>query len=143
MSSEVCVISLSRRFRRFERSIENAAYFFLENLKKKDIYVEIYLVGNTKMRKLNNKHRGKDSSTNVLAFNFPSSFPAPETNQKNIGEIYLNPSYIKRNGEDIKYLLLHGILHLFDFNHENKSDRIKMEKIEEEIIAFLRERSER
>jgi len=111
--------------------------FFLEALDKKNTHIEIYLVNNRLMRKLNNKHRGDDISTNVLSFTAPEGFPNLDSAMVPAGEIYISPTYINSHGEDINYLLLHGMLHLFGFNHENKSDRMKMEKLEEKIIKWL------
>ena len=137
VENEVSVISLSRRFRKVERGIEDAARFFLETLDKNNARVEIYLVSDKKMRLINHQYRDKDSSTNVLAFEMPSNFPNTDSKFESLGEIYLSPTYIKKHGEDINHMLLHGILHLLGFNHENKSDRIKMEEVEEKLIKWL------
>lgn len=141
MKNKVSVLSLGRRYSKLIRGIEDAAYFFLESLDKDLVSVEIYLVGNTKMRELNRIHRSKDKPTNVLAFGVPRNFPNLEGDFINIGEVYICPSYIKKHKEDINYLLLHGLLHLFGFNHENKSDRIKMEMLENKLMRWLNQRS--
>ena len=135
MKNEVSVVSLNWRFKKIERGIEDAARFFLEALGKGGANIEIFLVSDRKMRTINLKHRDKDSSTNVLAFEAPSDFPNADGKKGDLGEVYLGPTYIKKHNEDINYMLLHGMLHLFGFNHENKSDRIRMEKIEEDFIA--------
>jgi len=141
MKNKVSVVSLSRRFRKLERGIEDAAHFFLETLDKEKTSVEIYLVGDKKMRSINRKHRGKDSSTNVLAFEMPAEFPNVNSDTLTLGEVYISPTYIQKHNEDINYMLLHGMLHLLGFNHENKSDRIKMEKIEEKFTKWLNNKS--
>jgi len=141
MKNKVSVVSLSRRFRKLERGIEDAAHFFLETLDKEKTSVEIYLVGDKKMRSINRMHRGKDSSTNVLAFEMPAEFPNVNSDTLTLGEVYISPTYIQKHNEDINYMLLHGMLHLLGFNHENKSDRIKMEKIEEKFTKWLNNKS--
>jgi len=133
MENEITVVSLKRSFRKAERGIEDAARFFLDTMDEQSVLLSVYLVDNRKMKMLNKKYRGKNSSTNVLAFEYPGEFP-DTGDQKSLGEVYLCPPYIKKHNEDMDYMLLHGILHLLGFNHENKSDRIKMEKIEEELI---------
>ena len=142
MGNAVSVLSLDVRFRGLVRTVRDGAYFFLDALGEDGIRVEIYLVGNPRMRKLNREHRGKNVSTNVLAFNAPENFPDPGSDYASLGEVYLCPPFISEHGEDINYLLLHGLLHVLGFNHENKSDRIKMEKLEKKVIASLCERSE-
>lgn len=94
----------------------------------------IYLIDGKAMRRLNREFRGKDKPTDVLSFEFPADFPVPKGEKRPLGEIYLNPAYIKKNGETLEYLLTHGILHLLGFNHIKKSDRIRMEKLEEKIL---------
>jgi len=136
MRNAVGVVSLDVRFKGLVRGIEDNAHFFLDALGGDGVRVEIYLVGNPRMRKLNREHRGKDISTNVLAFNAPENFPNPSSGSISLGEVYLCPPYIWEHGEDINYLLLHGLLHVFGFNHENKSDRIKMEKLEQKLMKW-------
>ena len=141
MKNEISVVSLDKRFKKNERGIQDAAHFFLETLSKNKTGVEVFLVGDKKMRAINQKHRGKSSSTNVLAFEAPGDFPSANKKLLELGEIYLSPTYIKKHDEDINYMLLHGILHLLGFNHENKSDRIKMEKVEDKFTKWLNNKS--
>lgn len=136
MKNEVDVTSLDRRFDSLSRDISAAAHFFLEALDKKNTYTEIYLVNNGQMRKLNNEYRGEDTATNVLSFTAPKDFPNAGSALVHAGEIYISPTYADSHGDGMNYLLLHGILHLFGFNHENKSDRMRMEKLEKKIIAL-------
>ena len=142
MRNAVSVLSLDTLFRGLVRGIENSTLFFLDALGGDGASVEIYLVGNRRMRKLNSEYRGKDVSTNVLAFSAPENFPDPGSNYTNLGEVYLCPPFISKHGEDIDDLLLHGLLHVFGFNHENKSDRIKMEKLEKKTTTSFHERGE-
>ena len=135
MTNRVSVISVSRRFRKVEPGIEKSAHFFLGALGKENAHLDVFLVSKRKMRAINRTHRGKNHSTNVLAFEPPRNFPVSSDPEIELGEIYLCPGHIKKHKEDIDHMLLHGILHLVGFNHENKSDRIKMEKTEEDFIA--------
>jgi len=141
MSNGVDVLSLDKRFDNVSRGLKDTAYFFLEALDKKNTHIDIYLINNRRMRKLNNKYRGEDTATNVLSFTEPDDFPNPDSALVHAGEIYISPAYANSHGEDISYLLLHGILHLFGFNHKNKSDRIKMERLEKKIIQWLNHKS--
>lgn len=137
MAYRVAVLSLEKRFKKFDGKIKKTALKILEILKKKNVSVEIYLTGNQKMRFLNKKFLGKNKSTDVLSFEEPKGFIyPPERAIKRIGEIYLNMSMIN-NQRSMIYLLTHGILHLFGYNHKKKSDRIKMEKMEQKILCSL------
>ncbi len=97
---------------------------------------EIFFVSSREMRSLKRKYLGKDEDTNVLAFPYPAIFPQVQR-EKQLGEIYLSPSYIKRHKESIEYMLIHGLLHLLGFNHEVKNDRMQMEKLESRLMDSL------
>jgi len=136
MDNRVNVSSFNKQFNVYEKNLVRVANLALEYMKKKNIGVDVFLVGNPRMRKLNKSYLHKDSSTNVLSFEAPS-FPIPNTSCKQIGEIYLCPPYINTHDEDIEYMLIHGLLHLFGFLHGVKSDRIVMEIAEKEIAAYI------
>lgn len=111
----------------------------LAYLHKKDVYAEVNLVTSPQMRKLNFQHRGKDKTTNVLSFSSPSWFPrAKKESPRLLGEVYLDHKFIKRQGENIDYLLVHGLLHLLGLDHEGYDDRIKMERMEKKILKWLK-----
>ena len=85
--------------------------------------VEVYLVDDSFM------------SQNVLAFPAPKNFPRPDLpgKIKPLGEIYLNPKQIRREGGQLTSMLIHGFLHLLGYDHKKKSDRIEMEKKEKQL----------
>lgn len=116
--------------------LEELSEKILDILGEKKAILEVYAVDDKYMESLNKRFRGKYSSTNVLSFPYPKDFPRIGLN-KYLGEIYLSPSYIKRHGESLEYMLLHGILHLLGFNHEAKGDRIKMESLEKDVLKKL------
>ena len=127
--------SLDRRLLRYEKSLRiTAEGFFKFNHERRE--VEIYIVNSSQMRKMNLKYKGLNKSTDVLAIESPK-FPREENS---LGEIYLNPSYLKFKSYDIHYILIHGLLHLLGFTHQKKSDNIKMEKREKEVLKWLERR---
>ena len=133
--NKVSVLSLEKRFKKFDGKIKKTALKTFKILKKKNVSAEIYLAGNQKMRFLNKKFRGKNKSTDVLSFTEPMNFPHPETKTRFLGEIYLNIQDSRFKIQDSR-LLIHGLLHLFGYNHKKKNDRIKMEKIEKKILCL-------
>lgn len=105
----------------------------LEYLNVENSCLEIVIVSQNVMKKINNKLRKINEPTNVLSFQVDKEF-------KNImnfflGEVFICPAYVNKNSQNLKFILLHGILHLFDFDHESLHDRIKMEKKEKEIMS--------
>ena len=125
--------SLDRRLLRYERPLRKTAEGFLK-FHKEDEEVEIYIVNSSQMRKLNLKYQGVDKPTDVLAIEDPK-FPGGKSGS--LGEIYLNPSYLKSQPYDIHYILIHGLLHLLGFTHQKKSDNMKMEKRENAVLKWL------
>lgn len=122
-----------------QKRLELLSYDVLVFLHKKDSYAEINLIPSLEMRKLNLEHRGQDKTTNVLSFSFPSWFPRVNSGlPRLLGEVYLNPIFIKKRGENIDYLLVHGLLHLLGLDHERYDDRIKMERMEKRILKWLK-----
>lgn len=85
----------------------------------KQFELSVVIASPTLMKKLNLAYRGKKKSANVLSFQLT----------KNSGEIFLNSAE-----KDLKYLFLHGLLHLRGYDHVNNKDAEKMEKLEEKIL---------
>ncbi|HDH31505.1 MAG TPA: hypothetical protein ENH26_01885 [Candidatus Wolfebacteria bacterium] len=99
MTNKILVVSLEKGFEKFEKEIKKTVFKALRILKKKNVSVEIYLVGSPKMRFLNKKFRGKDKTADILSFEEPKNgfiYPSSsatgggESKFKRIGEIYLN-----------------------------------------------------
>ena len=86
-----------------------------------------------RMKMLNNKFRSKNKPTNVLSFQKPKNFPGIK-----LGEVYLDPIYIQKHKEDLALMLAHGVLHILGYDHEKKSDRIKMERREARLLSKLK-----
>ncbi len=122
---KLLVVSGHRSFDKFKPTIRKVAGFLAEKLRHDKAYLEVYLVGKEFMYK------------NVLAFPAPKGFPHPNVHQKPLGEIYLNPRYIKENGEDLIFMFIHGFLHLLGYDHKRRNDRIRMEKKEKELLKSL------
>lgn len=97
-------------------------------------HINLVFVDDEKMRILNKKYRRKDKPTDVLSFVYDDDC---------IGEILISQGYIKNNlresvNVDVKKAFIHGILHIFGFDHEkSESERIKMEEKEREIYKLL------
>lgn len=120
------VFAVRRRFSRFKRPIESALRRIGRATGFRDKFLEVYLVDSSFM-----KHT-------VLAFRASPGFPRPDIKGKFLGEIYLNPDFIHKRGEDIFSLLIHGSAHLLGYDHKRKSDRIRMERKEAKLLCEIR-----
>lgn len=137
---KVSVFSLNNKFEKFEKKAEKEALKILEILRQKDVSVDVYFVGNQEARALNKRFKKKDSAANVLSFNEPSNFIYPKKAKK-LGEIYININAVsefkKSNLFSINKLLVHGILHLLGYNHQDKEKEIKMRQKEKFLISKI------
>lgn len=94
------------------------------------------------MAELNNQYRGKAYATNVLSF--PLEFP-DETGIPYIGDIVICPDVVAREATEqdkpleahYAHLCVHGVLHLFGYDHETEMDAEEMEMLETQILAKL------
>jgi len=111
----------------------------LMNTRKK-VTINISVVTKNEMRKLNYKFRHKKSFTDVLSFSRKIAF-------MDIGDIVISPAVAKLNAnkfktnyyEELSRLTVHGILHLFGFDHEkSKKEAEKMYKFTEKALNCLK-----
>lgn len=137
--NKIITTSLDKRFKRNEPATQKTALEALKILKENNALIEIYLIGNRLMRRLNKEFRGKDKTTNILSFVEPINFPHPETKSRYLGEIYLNAA--AKYKLQTASLIVHGILHLLGYTHKRRNDRMKMEKMEKYVYHRLRHRN--
>ncbi len=100
--------------------------------------VNVLLTSSAEMKSLNRRFRGKDKPTDVL------SFPAEPGAQKRFaGEIAISAEMAAQNAwvlrhslaEEVKILVLHGVLHLRGYDHE--CDNGQMARCERQLRAKL------
>ncbi|MBI3045923.1 MAG: rRNA maturation RNase YbeY [Candidatus Harrisonbacteria bacterium] len=125
------VILLDGQVKNFKKEVIKKARQLAGFLPKKGT-IEIYLIGSRRMKMLNKKFRGQDKATNVLSFQKPKGFPGTK-----LGEVYLDTWYIRKHKESLELMLAHGVLHILGYDHEKRSDRIKMEKKERQLLSKL------
>jgi probable rRNA maturation factor len=104
--------------------------------------VNILLTSSSEMKSLNRRFRGKDKPTDVLAF--PAE-PDPGISPRNqpAGEIAISAEIASHNArklghspaEEVKILVLHGLLHLRGYDHE--CDNGEMAEREQQLRAKL------
>lgn len=105
--------------------------------------LEISIIDDRAMRKLNRDYRGVDRTTDVLAFAWreEKSFP----NDDYLGQIYISYPRIKRQAgklevdikEEFFRILAHGLLHLVGYDHQDEKMAKKMFARQEKIVAKI------
>lgn len=136
-ASKILVFSSVRRYQPLVKKVEKTAAGVLAAFGKKNGRVEIFLISDIKMQNLNRTFRRKDKATNVLAFP-AAGFSRPDLSGDFLGEVFLAPAYINAKKQELSKLVIHGLTHLFGYDHIKKNDRIRMESLEEKIFKQLK-----
>jgi len=98
--------------------------------------VSVAFVDNKKIKELNNQYRNKNEATDVLSF--------PMDNEI-LGDIIISVERAVAQAEEyghsvkreLAYLTVHGILHLFGYDHHNKDEKDQMRQKEERVLTQL------
>jgi probable rRNA maturation factor len=103
----------------------------------------ILFVGDQRMRGLNRRYRGKDSTTDVLAFAIRG---VPHSSSHLLGDVVIAVPTAARQAkqghrsldEELTMLLVHGILHLCGYDHErSEKEARRMRRRERMILRSL------
>jgi len=105
--------------------------------------VSIAIVDDEAMRNLNRKFRKKNKTTDVLTFPADDSDADPNATGRPLGDIVISIDQARRQATDqkhslateVRYLILHGILHALGYDHETDSG--EMNALEVEVRASV------
>ncbi len=98
--------------------------------------VSIAFVSNKQIKELNTKYRDKDEATDVLSFPIDDEI---------LGDIIISTQRASEQAEDyghslkreLAYLTVHGMLHLFGYDHHGKEEKCEMRQKEERVLTQL------
>jgi len=118
-----------------------------KNYKKNIIFCTLLLSNTKVIKKLNSKFRKKNKSTDVLSFPFydKKNLKKKIKNEKEIylGDIIINLNKIrsKKNIKNFKLefdkLWIHGLVHLFGYDHKKEKDYRKMSVVEKNYLKYI------
>ncbi len=120
-----------------KNAISRAVGYFLDKYGLSGKEVSIAFVKAEDMKRINREHRGIDSRTDVLAFVGENDM---------LGEIIMDYGMIRRQaredgkepGDELYFVLFHGLLHLAGYDDENEEDRHEMIRIGQSLLdGFL------
>ncbi len=126
------LIKLNKKFKKHEKKI---------------IFCSIMLSENEKIKKLNKKFRKKNKTTDILSFPFYNKkdlkIKLKKEKEIYLGDIIINFNKIENANSKSKFLSefnklwVHGLAHLFGYDHKKNSDFNKMIKFEKKILSFI------
>ena len=101
-----------------------------------DARVTIRIVGQAEGRLLNRSYRRKDYATNVLTFVFRDHAPL-EGDLALCAPVITREARMQRKPVTAHYahMIVHGLLHLQGYDHENNQDAAVMERRERTLLA--------
>ena len=112
----------------------------LDILGCKNWEVSVLFCSNKYIKTLNTQYRNKDKATDILSF--PQGLEGPG-GQYLAGDIVISLDALEENvsffkvsaDEELRRLLIHGILHLYGYDHATNNKGEPMLKLQEEILA--------
>jgi probable rRNA maturation factor len=115
-----------------------------DSLNLKNTVITIIVCDNIYIHKINKNFRKKNKPTDVISFSYREN-PFPDTKQKmeQLGDIYISLEKALENSiayeaspaDELKRLLIHGVLHLIGYDHEKSWKDAKIMTAKEAEIA--------
>ena len=107
--------------------------------------LSILLADDATVRELNRTYRDTDAATDVLSFaqSEGEAFARPEGAASHLGDVVISLDTARRQTREhnlaldaeVAHLLVHGILHLLGYDHEQPDDAAAMRLQEDEILG--------
>jgi probable rRNA maturation factor len=110
-----------------------------------DAGLTILLTDNQEIQELNRKFRGEDHATDVLSFPMGKPIPGDDTYLSYLGDLAIAVPYAEQQAllkghsliEELQLLVVHGTLHLLNFDHAEDDHKERMWSVQFEILKKL------
>ena len=121
----------------------------LSEIKLSNVEFSVSFINEVNMEKMNRKFRDIDDSTDILSFAAEDDdgfgFISAGRRKRVLGDILICPEVLKRNAqtfkvsenEELRRLLIHGVLHLSGENHQTNDPSEPMLIKQEKILSKL------
>lgn len=125
--------------------LQKKAQAILNALGSPEGELSILLVDDSEIKTLNKDYLNRSGPTNVIAFPMKEG-DFSDINPQLLGDVVISMETAGREAlqsginteERFAHLLVHGILHLFGFDHENsEQDALKMEEKSNELLKLI------
>jgi len=126
-------------------SLRNYALKVLDRLGRDKWDLSILLCGDKTISSLNSRYRGKAEATDVLSFAQNEGDTFPHKGRFLSGDIVISLDTLRENArrfkvnedEELRRLLIHGILHLDGMDHRSNKKDEPMLQLQEQILTQL------
>ncbi|PKP56303.1 rRNA maturation RNase YbeY [Candidatus Atribacteria bacterium HGW-Atribacteria-1] len=145
---EILIKNQQKRIKINQRKTKGIIKMVLQHLKVDEkTEISVLFTDDKFIRSLNNKYRGIDKPTDVLSFSLrEGSVKTPKAeSDKLLGDIIISVETAQRQadnlnhsmGKELTVLLIHGLLHLTGYAHEEDKDYKIMQEKESEILRIF------
>ncbi len=108
-----------------------------------DCDLTVVISNNSEIRELNRTYRHIDAPTDVLSFFY--DMRDPETNARYLGDIIISAEKLKEQADEAGHsvdkelciLIVHGVLHLYGYDHEAEEGESVMLPLQDKIIQTI------
>ena len=109
-------------------------------LAPKSAVVNVIVIDDRSIRRLNRRYRGKDKPTDVLSFSYYED--GPRARGRVIGEVFVSHQALARDARRLDVapehlalrIVVHGFLHVLGYDHETDADATRMERRERALL---------
>ncbi|MHB1252619.1 MAG: rRNA maturation RNase YbeY [Candidatus Humimicrobiaceae bacterium] len=153
---EVIIVNNQSEFELNENEIKKISDFLFKKLEKEESSeLNVVFIGSEETKEVNKKYRNIDKETDVLSFSYmedkkifgfiddAESF-RDEFGFFTVGEILICPSAAQENikiynkgwtlKKELIFLIIHGLLHIYGYDHEAEDEKKQMEQKQEEML---------
>lgn len=117
-----------------------------------DTEVTLLFVGEDQIATYNDRFMHREGATDVLAFPIEHLKPGRVPDRRpggpplNIGDVVIAPAYVRAQArdsgepfeEELSLLVVHGLLHLLGYDHQDDAQADAMEQREQQLLAGAR-----
>ena len=125
------------------------ACFDEEQLKNKNLYVNVVLTDSKNIKEINKEHRGIDKETDVLSFPMFEKSEIRDIQLENedvLGDMVISIDKVIEQAKEyghsfereLSYMVVHSFYHLLGYDHMTDTDKKEMRQKEEFILNKLK-----
>ena len=130
-----------------KEKIDQASLIFSKKFNiSNNFFFNLHSIDEKKSTSLNSEYFQKNVSADVLSFplykNIDSILNLDPENEEDLGDMFINRKIVKKNSqiygksfvEELQFIIIHGLLHLVGYTHENE---IELREIEDKIMKVV------
>lgn len=125
--------------------LKKVILFALEHESVCNAIMNVIIIDNEKIHKINKEYRGIDRPTDVISFALEDDKSFVDTDFRVLGDIYISIDKVHEQAKayghsfrrELSFLTVHGILHLLGYDHMKEDEEKIMFGKQEEILNEL------